>query len=224
MNYHIHKYSRHDRRSPAVAVGEKVRAEKAVLAFIKTFSVLISRHFVGIYIEGGVRRDWSRCSPGEGTGRVGVGGLALPPSHCCPPGETSEVLCPLAVCPAVSPGWGWWEVSGPSSTPEMVSVWLVRARLVDLHAEWAPVTAITPGQARENTEHYFHDTIFFPINIWLITLPTKHLKREKLFFGCKIFIGHPGPFKLLKLKTKHGISQSEVAGSDNKAFNCYDSN
>ena len=79
MNYHIHKYSRHDRRSPAVAVGEKVRAEKAVLAFIKTFSVLISRHFVGIYIEGGVRRDWSRCSPGEGTGRIGVGGLALPP-------------------------------------------------------------------------------------------------------------------------------------------------
>ena len=46
-------------------MGEKVRAEKAVLAFIKTFSVLISRHFVGIYIEGGVRRDWSRCSPGE---------------------------------------------------------------------------------------------------------------------------------------------------------------
>ena len=104
MNYHIHKYSRHDRRSPAVAVGEKVRAEKAVLAFIKTFSVLISRHFVGIYIEGGVRRDWSRCSPGEGTGRIGVGGLALPPSHCCPLGLTSEVLCPLAVCPAASPG------------------------------------------------------------------------------------------------------------------------
>ena len=85
-------------------MGEKVRAEKAVLAFIKTFSVLISRHFVGIYIEGGVRRDWSRCSPGEGTGRIGVGGLALPPSHCCPLGLTSEVLCPLAVCQVASPG------------------------------------------------------------------------------------------------------------------------
>ena len=143
MNYHIHKYSRHDRRSPAVAVGEKVRAEKAVLAFIKTFSVLISRHFVGIYIEGGVRRDWSRCSPGEGTGRIGVRGLALPPSHSSPPRS---------------------DLRGPLSS-SCVSSGLARVRLVGsewtvVHP-WDGVCLAGPGTARwspcwVSSSHCYH--------------------------------------------------------------------